>query len=393
MTWTLPFLFIHFSVRSGIPVELAGVVLRVLLTFFLGCLMLFFMQVAARRYLLPLARLCPLEVTLKAERQVWKLGRTVRPKAVRAAHGSCRPDAADGKICFRLFQASLGACRGVRRRGFARARQEDSNRRGARQGRKPGGAVSAGSSCAESGAVVEGGGGPRAAQARGGQRRVDWASAHGQRRYVGPATGSEEQSQRGLSRSGAFRALAYGQGQRLALARRQGVGGTALGRAGVGLTLAHGVRSFGAFSSAAGAATQDLPGGGGAEEWAAPSLATGAGGGWGGRELLCRERIAQPGQGHARRELEHAVTVGGRPGRPRSCAAAPPTWAAPKKGARRPTLPPVLQNAPTRGTPLTVSKGEGGGGRERYGHDRMVSLRFTCGRRALGVESRSPGGL
>jgi ACR3 family arsenite efflux pump ArsB len=52
MTWTLPFLFIHFIVRSGIPVELAGVALRVLLTFFLGCLLLFFIQVAARRYLL-----------------------------------------------------------------------------------------------------------------------------------------------------------------------------------------------------------------------------------------------------------------------------------------------------------------------------------------------------
>jgi hypothetical protein len=53
MPWTLPFLFIHCIVRSGIPVELAGVALRVLLTFFLGGLMLFFIQVAARRSLLP----------------------------------------------------------------------------------------------------------------------------------------------------------------------------------------------------------------------------------------------------------------------------------------------------------------------------------------------------
>jgi len=53
MTWTLPFLFIHFIVQSGIPVELAAVALRFLLLFFVGCLALFLIQVALRRYLLP----------------------------------------------------------------------------------------------------------------------------------------------------------------------------------------------------------------------------------------------------------------------------------------------------------------------------------------------------
>ncbi len=53
MTWALPFLFIHFLVRSGIPAESAGVVLRFVLFFFLGCCVLFLMQSAARRYLLP----------------------------------------------------------------------------------------------------------------------------------------------------------------------------------------------------------------------------------------------------------------------------------------------------------------------------------------------------
>ena len=51
MTWALPFLFIHFVVQSGIPAERAGVALRLLLTFFLGCLVLLLIQAVARRYL------------------------------------------------------------------------------------------------------------------------------------------------------------------------------------------------------------------------------------------------------------------------------------------------------------------------------------------------------
>jgi hypothetical protein len=53
MTWVLPFLFIHFIVQAGGPLGLANVPLRSLLACVLGCLWLFLIGVATRRYVFP----------------------------------------------------------------------------------------------------------------------------------------------------------------------------------------------------------------------------------------------------------------------------------------------------------------------------------------------------
>src|SRR6516164_8521928 len=70
----------------------------------------------------PLARLYPLERTLKAERQVCKLLSTLMPKEVGHAYRACHSDATDCKIRSIVFQAGVGARAGIGGGGAARAR-------------------------------------------------------------------------------------------------------------------------------------------------------------------------------------------------------------------------------------------------------------------------------
>ena len=68
-----------------------------------------------------LARLYPLERTLKAERQVCKLLPTLVPKEVGHAYYPCHSDASDCKVRPAVFQAGVGACADIGGRGAARA--------------------------------------------------------------------------------------------------------------------------------------------------------------------------------------------------------------------------------------------------------------------------------
>src|SRR5262245_28372911 len=228
------------------------------------------------------SRLYPFGGTLKAEQQVCKLDLTLEPKEVRNAHGPCCSDTVDCKVRALVFQAAVGTRAGVGSGGVACPGQPHGDGSAAGDGTEPGGAVSEVSSGPESGAVVERGRRPGAAGTRGASLRPRRASRAGDRRHPGTTAGREDPSQRDLARSGALRALPYGESQRAALARCNGIGGDSLGRARLGVTISHGVMSLGALSPAAGAAPQAVTRVGGASAGVVPPLAARTGGGRGG---------------------------------------------------------------------------------------------------------------
>src|SRR5215469_2862474 len=119
-----------------------------------------------------LARLYPMERTLKAERQVCKLPSTLMPKEVGHAYCACHSDATDCKVRPAVFQAGVGACAGISSRGAAGARPTHSDCGVAGDGAESPAALSELSSGAESGAMVEFGDSPCAAGAGGGQLRL-----------------------------------------------------------------------------------------------------------------------------------------------------------------------------------------------------------------------------
>src|SRR5262245_1307824 len=180
-----------------------------------------------------------LERAVNVERQVCKLLLTLEPKEGRNAVSACHSDAADCTICALSVQARVGTRPGFARGGAAGPWQAHGDGRVTSDGLKPGGAVSEISSGAESGAVVERSGGPRVIQPRGRHLCACWASDHWDRRYVGAAAGREEQSQRDLSRPGAFLALPYGESQWVALALCDGLGRDSVGGTGLGLTVSN----------------------------------------------------------------------------------------------------------------------------------------------------------
>src|SRR5262249_57406978 len=110
---------------------------------------------------------------------------------------ACHSDAPDYMICPLVVQARVGPCVGVASGRAAGAWQTHRNGGVTSDGAQPGGAVSEVSPRAQSGAMVECGGGPRAPWLGGGHVRTHPPRGHLGRRYGGTAAGREDPEPKG----------------------------------------------------------------------------------------------------------------------------------------------------------------------------------------------------
>jgi hypothetical protein len=54
MAWTLPYLYFQFLLHVRGATEIAGIALETLLTFLVGCIVLFFLGIGVSRFVFPL---------------------------------------------------------------------------------------------------------------------------------------------------------------------------------------------------------------------------------------------------------------------------------------------------------------------------------------------------